>query len=269
MQDVNFINQFLGIRRLFYKDKRIRPTHRALYDALFVYWNSRQWENPFMVVRDELMRHASIGSVNTYTKCMHELNKWGYLRYMPSSSPHIPSMVEMYVYDRITPAVQSVVKSDTAPDGSPVKNETGADDAPAPDVRPEYINNTNNPNRLKQTAEHPDPPGDDLKNATPQPPPPAKKSGPGGGGGMPEDLGAVVSYFVSLQSTAREAEKFFYHFESNHWEVSGSPVKNWHAAARKWIINAEEYTHKKSHGPQPGSLATPAGKKKRKKYGPL
>jgi len=42
-----------------------------------------------------------------------------------------------------------------------------------------------------------------------------------------------------------ELEKFFNYYESNGWKIGGrSPMKNWKAAARNWMLNAEKFNPK-------------------------
>jgi hypothetical protein len=67
------------------------------------------------------------------------------------------------------------------------------------------------------------------------------------GGRMPDSLESVKGYFEMKQSTAIEAEKFFNHFQSNGWKVGGrSPMMDWHAAARNWILNAAKFDKAKN-----------------------
>jgi len=52
----------------------------------------------------------------------------------------------------------------------------------------------------------------------------------------------VISFFKSEYYPEVEAQKFFNHFESNGWKVGGkSPMKNWQAAARNWILNSKNF----------------------------
>lgn len=74
-------------------DVRIGGTHISLYFALLHKWNLNQSENPFLIARDELMKTAKINARHTYNKCMNELDKYGYIKYTPSSNPVIQSTV--------------------------------------------------------------------------------------------------------------------------------------------------------------------------------
>jgi hypothetical protein len=44
-----------------------------------------------------------------------------------------------------------------------------------------------------------------------------------------------------------EAERFYDHFTSNGWKVSGrAAMKDWKAAARNWIRNSKNFNNGKS-----------------------
>ena len=55
-------------------------------------------------------------------------------------------------------------------------------------------------------------------------------------------LTETIDFFKSEKYPEVEARKFFYHFEANGWKVGGkTPMKNWHAAAHNWMLNAARY----------------------------
>ena len=49
-----------------------------------------------MLMRDELMAAAHIGSRATYLTCLRDLDKWKFLTYLPSQSPHKASCAIMH-----------------------------------------------------------------------------------------------------------------------------------------------------------------------------
>jgi hypothetical protein len=52
----------------------------------------------------------------------------------------------------------------------------------------------------------------------------------------------VTAFFQDKNRSELEAQKFFNHFESNGWLVGGkAKMKNWHAAARNWILNSDKF----------------------------
>ena len=69
------------------------------------------------------------------------------------------------------------------------------------------------------------------------------------------DLKEVIDFFThrlvgnyldkTLASVDRsqEAEKFFYHYESNGWRIAGkTPMKNWKTACRSWVAKIPYYS---------------------------
>lgn len=61
-------------------------------------------------------------------------------------------------------------------------------------------------------------------------------------------LDYMTSYKAEKQLTVNEvfeAEKFFSHYESNDWHVGKNKMKDWRAAARGWLLRAEERARNK------------------------
>jgi len=50
-------------------------------------------QDPFSISRSEMMENAKIQSNATYHKCVRDLVKFGYIRYVPSYHPVIGSLV--------------------------------------------------------------------------------------------------------------------------------------------------------------------------------
>jgi hypothetical protein len=68
----------------------------SLYVALFQKWNKAHFPVSIMLMRDELMAAAHIGSRATYLTCLRDLDKWKFLTYLPSQSPHKASCAIMH-----------------------------------------------------------------------------------------------------------------------------------------------------------------------------
>jgi hypothetical protein len=68
----------------------------------------------------------------------------------------------------------------------------------------------------------------------------------------------VIEFFLLKSSNKAEALKFFHYYQSNGWQVGGrTPMKNWKAAAEKWILSTSNY---RNHGKQPVNFTTADGK---------
>jgi hypothetical protein len=68
----------------------------------------------------------------------------------------------------------------------------------------------------------------------------------------------VKQYFLKQNFPDLEANKFYNYFSSNGWLVGGkTPMKNWKAAAKNWMINSEKYnTNNSKKSIQPQNLNT-------------
>lgn len=58
---------------------------------------------------------------------------------------------------------------------------------------------------------------------------------------VPPPKDEVLQYFATIKYSEKEALKFFAHYQANGWLQGGKvPIKNWQAAADKWISNSFE-----------------------------
>jgi len=57
----------------------------------------------------------------------------------------------------------------------------------------------------------------------------------------PKNLNEVKMFFSEIKSNKIEAQIFFNYYESTGWKISGkTPIQNWKAAARNWILNSKK-----------------------------
>jgi hypothetical protein len=57
----------------------------------------------------------------------------------------------------------------------------------------------------------------------------------------PKNLNEVKMFFSEIKSNKIEAQRFFNYYESTGWKISGkTPIQNWKAAARNWILNSKK-----------------------------
>ena len=70
----------------------------------------------------------------------------------------------------------------------------------------------------------------------------------------------VIKYFQEQNFPEIEANKFYNYFSSNGWLVGGkTPMKNWKAAAKNWMLNSLKYNGNKINSKtsiQPQNLNT-------------
>lgn len=74
------------------RDYRIGPHHISLYVALFQQWCINDGKNPVSITQIQLKQIAKIGRT-TYHKCMRELASYGFIKYVPSYSSVLGSLV--------------------------------------------------------------------------------------------------------------------------------------------------------------------------------
>ena len=153
---MNYIRHLNGFFMRMSDDRQMTSLHISLYMALFQVWNLNRFQNPFTIVRDEMMQLSRIGSVNTYARCIKQLQEWGYIRYVPTSNMYVGSRVTCISFDTARNTATDTARntardtaSDTATDTARNTARDTASDT-ASDTPSYYINNTNNTNFNKQ-----------------------------------------------------------------------------------------------------------------------
>lgn len=269
---MNYIKHLTGFFEKVTGDKTLNPTHISLYIALFQFWNCNRFKNPISISRDEVMRISKISSKATYHKCLKGLHTQGYIKYEPSYNPFKGSHVFLFNFSddlkplskseraaipNFNPVSEQVVnKSDTS-------NET-ADALVGEQALVSYINNTNNTNsqntsnsvNLGEQAKKNEENNFVFKNSEPQEK--EKSSAKKEKEEMPFDIKRrtasgsqvvlnptfeeVLTYFREQDFPEIEANKFFNYFKSVGWLVGGkTPMADWPAAARNWMLNAPKF----------------------------
>lgn len=99
---MNYIKHLNGFFCRLEKDDKMSPYHISLYLAIFQLWNLNRFKNPFSINRIEMMNLSRIGSVNTYARCIRQLNDWGYIIYSSSANWHSGSHISCIRFDIAT-----------------------------------------------------------------------------------------------------------------------------------------------------------------------
>jgi hypothetical protein len=81
-------------------DPRLSPGHISLYLVLIKCWVESDFEDPFPIVRDQVMQRAKINGRTTYQKYIQELNNYGYIGYQPSFNHFLGSLISMVNYSK-------------------------------------------------------------------------------------------------------------------------------------------------------------------------
>ena len=225
---VNYIQHLTGFFELIAKDSRLTTSHVSLYMALFQFWNLNRFQNPVSISRNEMMVISKIGSTNTYTKCLRELDMYNYIQYQPSFNPLKGSTVNLLNFDKGT----SKGSGHSTDKGSGHSSGQGSEMLVRPSIN--NIKHINNKTRVRAKPQSRIPSGSGSPT-----PPKAKKNE---NSFLKPHLEEIQKYFLEKQSTPTDAERFFNHFESNGWLVGGkTKMKDWKAAARNWILNTKRF----------------------------
>lgn len=146
-QKVNYIVHLNNAFQKLNQDDRLSPFHISLYYSLFQYWNISKFRNPISISRDDQMQASKIGSVNTYLKCLKELDYWGYIKYEPSHNPMKGSLVYLFIFDNTSNTTNNITTNTTSDNGSNNSSSKSSETTLKKVLRPS-INNSNKSNKL-------------------------------------------------------------------------------------------------------------------------
>lgn len=241
---MNYIKHLSAVLESISGDTRLNTSHVSLYMALFQLWNQNRFENPVSINRMDTMRISKIGSRVTYHRCLKDLSEWNYFKYYPSHNPMKGSLIDMYIFETSSEPTCGTT--------------TGLVVGQVLDPSINSINITNNKKNtsfylpsieevieekaiLLSTAE-----GSNAVNTEARSENPKRQ----GYNFNPPNFEEVKNYFLELESTVFEAEKYFNYYSSKGWVVGNkSPMKDWKAAARNWKMNVGKFiSHSKSTG---------------------
>ncbi len=203
MEKINYIQHHMAFFSRVLHDDRLTPFHISLYQALFQYWNFNRFKKEFSVARSDLMNLSKVKSKTTYSKCLNELKKWKYLDYKPSNNPYVKSTFNLTI-NWTTNMLNSNTPS--PPNGLLTvqpSSFTGQDVV-----------------LLDKTYKH-----KPINN---------KES--------PNSENFVIIFFEKNGSSKFEGQKFWNHYESKGWMIGSTPIVDWKAAARKWILSTNNKT---------------------------
>ena len=65
-------------------DKRVGVLHIGTYLTLVLLWHRNNEQSPVRISRKQIMGLARIKSISTYHKYIQDLEKFGYIKYVPT-----------------------------------------------------------------------------------------------------------------------------------------------------------------------------------------
>ena len=183
---------------------------------------------------------------------MRELHNFGYVQYLPSYNPFKGSLVYLIVFD---PDCELVQKTDEYPFKNQTSTGTGTELALVPSINSiNILNNINDREENSQSqneiqilkSEEMENRNEGVNTSSAEK---AKRKKVAQKKEKEESVRATleeaITFFKLENFPEIEAHKFFNHFESNGWRVGGkTPMKNWHAAARNWMLNSTNFAPK-------------------------
>jgi hypothetical protein len=286
---MNYIRHLTTFYEKLALDNRLNPNHVSLYLALFQCWNMNLFVNPISVNRAQALQFCKIGSLHTYYKALKDLRDWGYIQYEASSSTAKGALVSMCIFvsessdsplsknDGSLDAIMHLdePKGDISNDANmhQCNNATGSDAKMHQDETKVSLNKdadmhqcniatssdakmhplSNEKTVCEQTSQTIIQ-KTEIMNTTNQP----VNANPGSKKGArrkentmePPTILSVTTYFHIEEFPEVEAHKFFNHYQSNGWKVGGkAPMKDWHAAARNWMLNSHNFKQSSRPGP--------------------
>lgn len=246
---MNYIKHLTGFFEKVADEKTLNPTHISLYIALFQFWNFNRFRNPISISRDEVMRISKISSKATYHKCLKELHALGYIDYQPSYNPFRGSHVMMFDFaGELKPVLKQTRTKNKlffeSPHEQVVNKHHSSDGTSSEQALIPSINSTNRKNT--SNGMNGDVPAQEFSEIQ------SERSGEDNSMQKKAreknktftepELSEVQTFFQEQGYPGIEAEKFYNYFSSNGWLVGGkTKMKNWHAAARNWILNSKKY----------------------------
>jgi hypothetical protein len=84
------------------EDARICAGHISLYLVLVKCWTENNFDDPFPIIRDQVMNRAKINGRTTYQKYIQDLHQYGYIGYTPSYNHFLGSLISMENFARIS-----------------------------------------------------------------------------------------------------------------------------------------------------------------------
>ncbi len=119
-QKINYIKAHKAIQLLTKNDIELRPIHKSMIDAIFMYWNIKEWAELFNIDRDSLMEYSKVSNRKTYYEILSFLQEREYIVYKPSKNPDIASVFGMgkKVTSAITSDGSSAIPSGITSDGT-------------------------------------------------------------------------------------------------------------------------------------------------------
>jgi hypothetical protein len=212
-------------------DKRLKALHISLYMALFNEWNNHRFTAIFPILREKMMKNSHIGSKDTLTQAFKQLAEFGYIVYHPALHPRHFIKITILIQKSAEEKQPELFSGPNMAGSSPEmtgSNTTGSSPnmgAKAPDSgevsppNPGHFNKQYKQSKgIEREAHSHHHPSSETKNFK-----------------IPT-MEEVLTWFDEQHADSEIALSFFYHYSANGWIIGKQPMRNWQAAASKWIL---------------------------------
>jgi hypothetical protein len=222
---VNYIKHFTAAIRFFQHEKNTTPTHIALYVALFTVWNENRFKNPFYVTKERLLKISAIKSRTTFYSAIKKLQLLNLVAYAYTHNRAAFSILEIpdLIPSKLNTSVQNLDSNSPFTDRISVQKMENDQIMDTSCSKIEHnpvqkLNSYNYKHINKQNKLY----GDFSQN--------------------PPSIDFVIKYFIEKNIIEAEAHNFFNYYASIGWKIGGkTPIKNWNAAANKWIASIDKF----------------------------
>lgn len=214
---MNYIKHLNSVFQQFSMDSRLNPTHISLYMALFQYWNINRFPDEFYINREEIMKMSKIGSKATYHRCLKNLHRWKYIRYLPSHNPYKGSKIRMPKFN-----TSSETSDETTTE---ISIEASTEQLEGQALVP--YTNMNKPITNRNKAK------------------------------LPKNKNEVLIFFEKQKWPVLEGEKFFNHYNGIGWKIGGKiEITDWQSTAENWMLKSKEIKTAKAVSQKRDNLKT-------------
>jgi hypothetical protein len=196
-----------------FEHKEAKVQHTALYLWIVELNNRLGWKSEIGVPTQATMDGLSIGNKQTYYSALRDLEQWGFIRIVEAARNQFSSTIVSV----------SRVEKDTAP--TTALDTALTQHSSSTIVGSVLIDKPTNKETNKQ------------RNVKQGFTPPTVNEVEGF---MSERNAAANSRWIPARVTT-EAKGFYDYYTSQGWKVGRNPMRDWQAAARNWMNNAEKY----------------------------
>lgn len=227
---------------------KIKPNHYALFFFAIEHCNRLGWKKEFGLPTTMTMEAIGIKSYNTYSKTFNELCDFGFFKAVErSKNQYSSNIIALLNFDKALDKAldKAFIKHDSKQKESTVQSIKQSIDSIDKQITNNKLTINNKPKVEKEfSTSLLNSSLDEISTEKEK-----RKKVPPKKNFKPPTINDILDHMSSklnnIEVCKTEAEKFFYHYESNGWLVGRSKMKNWKAAVSGWITRSNEFKKEK------------------------